>query len=197
MDNSYLCLDYPLSILKNQALATDEELLTRAQAGETSAFDTLYDRYYPILFVHAMKKLANEQDAKDLVQDLFLSFYSSLPQLGSIHNVGGYLYTLLKNRILNFLEKNLVRYKYLEQYQFQEAYKPVENYIFEKELQAQIEAGIQALPEKMRLVFEMSRIQMLNHKEIGDQLQISDKTVKKQIVNALKIIRSKIHFFFF
>ena len=59
-------------------------------------------------------------------------------------------------------------------------------------MQALIEKEIAALPPKMREIFELSRKANLNYREIADRLNISDKTVKKQMSNALKILRSRL-----
>ncbi|MNY40258.1 RNA polymerase sigma factor [compost metagenome] len=64
--------------------------------------------------------------------------------------------------------------------------------IDEKELAAAIETEIQNLPEKMRVIFEYSRKAYLSHREIAEQLGISDKTVKKQVANAIRILRLKL-----
>lgn len=183
--------------MKTYSAYSDEYLFSLSQNGDNAAFDVLYERFFSLLYVHALRKLQDSQEAKDLVQDTFTVLYQKKETLGEIANFSGYLYVLLKNKILNFLEKKKVRTNYLESVDSHQAHSSIENYVFEKELRAQIEEGINLLPEKMRLVFEMSRFDHLTHKEIGEQLNISDKTVKRQIVNALKIIRSKINLLFF
>jgi RNA polymerase sigma factor (sigma-70 family) len=67
-----------------------------------------------------------------------------------------------------------------------------DNYIREKEFSQIIEKEIAALPDKMRQVFELSRRQNLSRKEIAEKLNLSEKTVKNQITNALKILRGKL-----
>lgn len=176
-------------------VCNDEDLFSLVQGGDNNAFDILYERFFPILYIHALKKTGNKQDAKDLVQDTFIALYSKKDSIGHIQNFSAYLYVLLKNNILNFWEKQNVRSKYLETTAFNESYSPVENYLFEKELKQQIESGVELLPKKMREIFELSRNQHLSNKNIGNQLNISDKTVKRQITNALKIIRNKLNFF--
>lgn len=183
--------------MKTYSGYSDEYLFSLVQHGDNVAFDVLYERFFPLLYVHALRKLDDAQEAKDLVQDTFTALYQKREIIGELQNFSGYLYVSLKNNILNFLEKKNVRSSYLETLDQQQSYSSVEGYVFEKELKAQIEEGIDLLPEKMRLVFELSRFEHLSHKEIGEQLNISDKTVKRQIVNALKIIRSKINLLFF
>ncbi|MNY41536.1 RNA polymerase sigma factor [compost metagenome] len=60
-----------------------------------------------------------------------------------------------------------------------------------------IDQEINALPIKMQMVFKLSRKGYLSHKEIAEQLEISEQTVSKQITNALKILKVKLNIFFF
>ncbi|MNY50000.1 RNA polymerase sigma factor [compost metagenome] len=71
-----------------------------------------------------------------------------------------------------------------------------DNLVNEKELTKRIESELANLPEKMRVVFELSRKYDYSYKEIADELSITDHTVKKQMSNALKILRSRINFLF-
>lgn len=182
--------------MKKYSEFNDEYLFSMSQNGDDDAFHVLYVRFFPMLYVHAQQKIGDSQDAKDLIQDIFTNLYYKKEELGQINNFSGYLYVLLKNRILNFIAKKSVRVNYLEKLDFNTSIRDVESYVFERELQEQIENGVKFLPEKMRQVFIMSRYEHLSHKEIGERLDISDKTVKRQIVNALKIIKSKLHVFF-
>lgn len=181
---------------------SDEQLFSKVKKGDNGAFTALYERFFPILLIHALHKLQNSQDAKDIVQETFLALYQKKDGIDIQKNFSGYIYQVLKNKILNFISKQNVRANYQEQIEQESVFdvseqNDVDSYVFENELKKQIEEGIDLLPEKMRQVFEMSRFEQLSHKEIANQLNISDKTVKRQIVNALKIIRSKIHLFFF
>ena len=62
----------------------------------------------------------------------------------------------------------------------------------ERQLSARIEHEISLLPRKMRTIFEMSRKENMSYKVIAADLELSDNTVKKQISNAIKILRLKL-----
>jgi RNA polymerase sigma-70 factor (ECF subfamily) len=64
--------------------------------------------------------------------------------------------------------------------------------IREKQLSEIIESEIALLPPKMRVVFELSRKKHLTHRQIAEELGISEETVKSQIKNALKILRVRL-----
>ena len=57
-----------------------------------------------------------------------------------------------------------------------------------------IEREVDALPEKMREIFLLSRDETRSYKEIGEQLDISEKTVRNQVYNALRLLKVKINF---
>ena len=88
---------------------------------------------------------------------------------------------MLRNRIhvtyKGFLESN---------------YSVTDHRIREKQLTELINKGIADLPDKMREIFELSRKNSLSHKQIAAQLNLSEQTVKKQVNNALRILRTKL-----
>lgn len=151
------------------------------------------------MYVHAYKMLGDEDEAKDVVQELFTSIWAQRAELELVTSLKAYLYTALRNRVLNVFDKRKVRESYLEAMAiyFDENHQVVEDNLREKELACIIDKEIANLPEKMRNVFELSRKQNLSHKEIASELQISDKTVKKQINNAIRILKLKISYLFF
>jgi RNA polymerase sigma-70 factor, ECF subfamily len=175
---------------------SDDQLLLKFRKGELFAYEELYLRYWGLLYLHAYKMLHDEDDAKDVVQEIFVTFYTKIPELEK-NALSAYLYTAVRNRILNLIEHHKVKVKYLDSLKlyFEEAHETSSEEFREKELVALIEKEIALLPDKMRKVFEMSRIENLSHKEIASQLHISDKTVKKQISNAIKILKVKLAYF--
>jgi DNA-binding NarL/FixJ family response regulator len=58
-------------------------------------------------------------------------------------------------------------------------------------MRAYIEKQIQALPPKMRRVFQMSRNENLSHREIAERLGTTEDNVSKHVTNALRILRTK------
>ena len=180
------------------ANTTDVELIQLIKTGGKGAFEEVYDRYWAPMYVHAFKMLKDEDEAKDTIQELFAHLWARRQELELQSSLKGYLYTALRNRILNIFESRKVRGNYIESLAlyFEEHHLVTEERFREKELENIIEREIANLPEKMRTVFELSRKQHLSHKEIALELQISDKTVKKQINNAIRILKLKISYLF-
>jgi RNA polymerase sigma-70 factor (ECF subfamily) len=175
-------------------LHSDLELLSRVREGDESAFEAIYKRYYPLLYIHACKLLKGSEEAEDCVQEVFSSLWQRAGQLEISVSLSSYLYTSIRNRVLNRIEHHRVRTAYLVSLQrfMKEGTSVADEELRLRELTALIEKEIAALPEKMREVFELSRREELSHKEIAEKLNISDKTVKKQVNNALKILRNRL-----
>lgn len=177
----------------------DEDLLLLFQAGARDAYAQIYDRYWAIMYVYARKVLADEDDAQDIVQEVFTYLWHKGPTLSIKTSLSAYLYTSVRYRIFDLMDHKKVRtdYKvYLQQF-IEEGIYITDNRLREKEMIAVIEKEVSLLPEKMRQMFEMSRNEGLSHKEIAEKLGVSDLTVKKQVSNAVKILRTKLKAFSF
>ncbi|WP_257668946.1 RNA polymerase sigma-70 factor [Parapedobacter tibetensis] len=159
-----------------------------------AAFKAVYDRYWELLYRHAMRMIGDEEEVKDIIQEVFLSLWNKAPQLELHTSLSAYLYTAVRNRVLNLIEKNQTRNSYRTYLEASSsAYHCItEDDVRAKELQRLIEAEVNNLPAKMRVVFQLSREEDQSYKQIAHKLEISEKTVKKQVSNALKVLRMKL-----
>lgn len=175
----------------------DIELIHLIKADNHIAFFELYERYKTVLYLHAKRMLDDEDETKDVIQEIFTTLWDKRTSLSISTSVKSYLYTAVRNKVLNLLTHRKFEINYLNSLQkvIDLTENEVEGQIREKQLIVMIEKEIELLPAKMREVFELSRKQHLSHKEIAEKLSISDKTVKKQINNAIKILRQKINVF--
>jgi RNA polymerase sigma-70 factor (ECF subfamily) len=174
---------------------TDPQLLELIKSGEEGAFAEIYERYWGIMYAHVLKMLGEEDDAKDIAQEVFTTLWLKGVNIEYDTNISGYLYITARNKVLNLIRQNKVRRDYLSslsQYSNDTSNATLEQ-LNARDLAAALEYELQSMPYKMREIFELSRKQNLSHKEIAIRLDISDKTVKKQISNALKIIRLRLN----
>jgi len=174
---------------------SDKELLVFLQEEGRDAFAEIYRRYWSLMYMHALKMLKDEDDTRDVLQDVFTSLWLNRETIDLNSNLAGYLYTCTRNKVLDLIAKQRVRVNYLDSLSsFIEANgnRIIES-ISEKELTQALDNEIKQLPGKMREVFEMRIHKHLTYKEIATELSLSEKTVKKQISNAIKIIRPKLH----
>ncbi|GAA4792172.1 RNA polymerase sigma-70 factor [Olivibacter ginsenosidimutans] len=178
---------------------TDQQLLRLVVANNSVAYTALYERYSDMLYKHALSKLNDVEEAKDVVQELFVNLWDKRHQIHIEHHLPAYLYRALRNKILNIYAHRKVKtlhlaslQEFLDQHPLPTDYKTREKQLYEL-----IENELQSLPKKTQEIFRLSRNQQLSHKEIAIKLHISEKTVKNQVNTALKQLRSKFGLFFF
>lgn len=162
--------------------------------GDDRAYTELYNRFFGVLYVHAFKKLKNEGEAQDVLQDLFARLWHRRNEITIETKVSYYLYTCVRNRIFDQIEHGKVKDRYIRSLQdFIEAGEnTTDEYVDTKELSSAIEKGIASLHPQMRKVFLMSRFQGLKYKTIASELDISEQTVRTHVKKALRILRARL-----
>lgn len=175
-------------------LLTDQELLVLLKHRDELAFAEVYSRHWDILFQHARKVLRDTDEAKDLIQDLFISFWAKSDNLDIRTNLKGYFYRAARNRILNLIRHKKVNHDFIELIaaQMDDSDDTILDGINERDLVKLIDEEIARLPPKMKRAFEMSRKDFLSNKEIAAQLGISEDAVKQQISRSLKLLKSRL-----
>jgi RNA polymerase sigma-70 factor (family 1) len=172
---------------------SDAELAKLISSGDHRAFTEVYDRYRGLLYLHAYKLTQDTDEAEDIVQDIFIYLYDKAGTLVFNTGIRSYLYSAVRYKFFNLLDHKKVITKYEESFnQFASNGEFItDDQVRENELTRLIEQEIAKLPEKMRIVFELRRKEHLSASEIAERLNISDKTVKKQLGNAVKILKVK------
>lgn len=173
---------------------TDSELIRLLKDRNHEAFAEIYNRYAVLMFYKVNQMLRDEEPSKDLVQDLFVALWDKPELIEENNNLAGYLYIGARNRVLKFIQRNKLKNDHiasLAKYASEISLETIQD-IDERELKTIVQREIDNLPPKMRVIFEMSRKDNLSHAEIAGKLGLSDHTVKKQVNNALKILRSKL-----
>jgi RNA polymerase sigma-70 factor (family 1) len=173
----------------------DNELVLLLKEGSEPALTALYLRYWDKLLSVAINRLDDPQEAEECVQDVFFRLWQRREELQLSHNLATYLAVAVKYRVINAMDKQYRLRNRMERSYSNLARHQVfsaEDYLLEKELQEQITASINKLPEKCRIVFKLSREQGLTHKQIAEELDIAEKTVEAHISKAIKDIRSNL-----
>lgn len=182
--------------MRNQLLnnCSDFELFHLFKNGDDAAYIEIYHRYHKKLFLHAFKMLQDRAKSEDVIHDLFIKFFEKRESLILSTSLSSYLYTSIRNSILDIFSHNQVIEKHEQSLQdfMNKGEYITDNLIREKELKKIIEKEIAALPPKMREVFELSREAEMSYSEIAQELDIAENTVRKQISKALKQLRPKL-----
>jgi len=89
----------------------DIAIVERLRSNDVAAYNELYLKYFKLLSISAFFLLKNENDAKDVVQNLFMDIWDKKLYLNFHNDVKGYLLLAIKNRCLNFIQKQKVQDK--------------------------------------------------------------------------------------
>ncbi|TCC87410.1 RNA polymerase sigma-70 factor [Pedobacter hiemivivus] len=173
---------------------SDTELVDLLKSGNRAAFTEIFNRYQSLLYIFAYKKIGDREEAKDLIHELFLTFWEKRELLNISCSLPAYLFTVLKNRVFDLYKHKKVSQRYLETFQtYLDTEQNATDYLVRhNELSCLIEKEIASLPYKMREVFELSRKTNLSRKEIATELNLSEQTVKSHMHHALKILKTKL-----
>lgn len=168
----------------------------RLRKGDSYAFELLSKLYYSRLLHVSSNYLTNKEDAKDIVQEVFMKIWNKKSQLNIHTNLNSYLYKMTKNTCIDYLRKKESRVTESLNLEFRENHihlsslkDDASSKIIEQELEIEIQYAISLLPEKCREVFIKSRMEGLKHREISDEMDISTKTIENHMTKALKHMR--------
>ena len=170
----------------------ERSLILRLIGGDEDAFCELYATYKNRLIYFAMRFLKSREYAEDVFQDAFTVVWQSRRFINPDASFSSYLYTIMRNRILNQL-RNAANEEKLKESILSQALDYTEDTkreVMLYDLKSLISHALQQLTPRQREIFEMSREAQLSHKEIADKLGISVNTVQEHISTSLKLIRT-------
>lgn len=177
---------------------SDQMLVAAIRASDASAFEEFYGRHFGVLFRLAVKKIGDEDDAYDLLQDMFAELWEIRENLVITNAPEAWLRNRLWFKLSGYFRTKGFREKHIRKFaeflQMEEEGPVDEMEANEINLQyeammALIDRTIEEMPSKMKTVFLMSRDGERNINEIARTLELSPKTVKNQINSALNRIR--------
>lgn len=156
-----------------------------------NSFDRIYVMYYSRMLRFAKEYVVFEEDAENVVQDVFLLLWEKREVLDIRISLVSYLFSLVKNRSLDYLRHKVVAEEYKQELSFKLMSLEQLNYTFssEEEIEKVIANAIDKLPERCREIFLKSRIEGMKYREIAEELNISVNTVENHIAIALKKLR--------
>lgn len=171
---------------------TDQQLLSLLKDDNTTAFNTIYNRYSKMLYLYIFSKLDTGEISKDVLQELFISLWEKRHTLSIHESLKSYLYQAARHKIVDIYRKNATYRKYLQQLieHFDAQPHTITESIDYKTKTQELFEAINHLPERMKEVFMLSRFENLTVEQIASRLGLSQQTVKNQITKALKILRA-------
>lgn len=173
---------------------TDERLLQLLRENDAAAFAEIYERYWERLSLYVLKVIHSSDDAGDIVQEVFVSIWKRREELKVNGPLASYLFKCVRNLAIRYIEKNITKRNFLSSLSMhcQQVDVSTVDALELRELESKFAGAIAKLPPKMQEVYVLSRQENLSYREIAQQLGIAETTVKKQVSNALKVIRVEV-----
>lgn len=173
---------------------TEQELVSRARAGDTAAFEHLMldsqDRVYTL----CLRMTGDREDALDLAQETFFNAWRGLGSFQGNSSFSTWVYRLASNACIDFLRKRKRRQQGESPHSLDDEEAPLpepadprgspEEELERRELRRAVERGLQALPDHHRQVLVMRELSGMSYQEIGAVLDLDLGTVKSRIARA-------------
>lgn len=173
---------------------SDQELVYLLKTGDESAFNEIYNRYWSGVFLVARNRLLNDNDAEEIVQDIFCNLWRKRSSFTLEKNLKAYFSVAVKYEVLNRSVRRKRENVYIEQLSKSKVVEDVstEETLSFNELEGRLYHSIALLPERCRLVFKLRLEKEYSQKEIASELNISEKTVEAHLSKARKHIRTSL-----
>jgi len=140
--------------------------------------------------------IKSKELAEEIVSDALIEIWAKRKQLAEITDLKMYLYVSVRNASLRKLHQNKKAFTFsLDEVnvEFTSAYENAETILLNQELSQKIDAAIQQLPQRCKIIFKLAKEDKLKYKEIALLLNISVKTIDHQLSIAVKKIASTLH----
>ena len=178
------------------------EIKALGEQRENIKFEDIYLSYFSKMKHFATEYVISDEDAENIVQDVFVELWENKEMLNMHMNLIAYLFTTIKNKCLNHMRHKIVvqntATKMQEEYLISlrmnlDSLEAFDNKLFsDQDIEKIINRALDSLPEKCRTIFFMSKIEGKKQKEIAQELNISINTVGTQIGIAYKKLRTEL-----
>lgn len=162
--------------------ANEQELIQGCRKGDRAAQKRLYDTFSPKMYALCCRYVKDSMEAEDVLVTAFTKILDKIDQYKSEGSFEGWIRRVVVNEALTWLRRNRNMYLELEleAADYEPDYKSLSDHLEAEDLMTMIND----LPSGYRIVFNLYAIDGYSHKEIADQLGISENTSKSQLSRA-------------
>lgn len=168
---------------------TGEQLLILIKTGDKAAFTLFCERYWEYLLLLAFRRLQNVDEAKDVVQEIFIWIWVKRSTIDISIGVKAYLCGAVFNRTADLIRANVRRRGHNEQYMLLKDVVIDKDYLESKELDKELSLAIEMIAPASREAFKKSFLEDKSLKVIASEMNINLQSVKNHIQRALKALR--------
>ena len=174
---------------------SDKEICHQLQNDDKDILKYLFDSYYENLVRFAISLISNNEVGEEIAQDVFVNIWNNRKQFSIESSLKAYLFTSVRNRSINHLKSKYEKIKHqdISKIRNLQTGSLADQDIQAEQLQEIISEAIAKLPEKCKIIFNLSRNSDLTYNEIAEKLSISNRTVQAQIGIAIKRIKEHLN----
>lgn len=179
-----------------------QKITMSTQPKEDRLFETIYLSYFTKMKRFAQEFVISEQDAENIVQDMFTELWEKREMLTDQTIRIAYLFTIIKNKCLNHLRHQMIALettnKMQEEYSLAlrinlDSLEAFDQHIFsDQDIEDLIDRALNSLPPKCKEIFIMNKLEGKKQEQIAAELNISTNTVRNQISIAYKKLRHEL-----
>ena len=181
---------------------TDLELIESLKRGDTNSFDELLKRYSEKVHNLAMRITRNEEDAEEILQDVFVTVHQKIDKFEGKSAFSSWLYRVTANTAFMKLRKrrqtpavSLEEFgtSVRDSWVSKKSEDCDVDYISSRhELRAALEDAVEKLPEEYRTIFVLRDVDGLSSQEVGEILDISIPAVKSRLHRSRLMLRKRL-----
>ena len=184
--------------------STEKELITKAQNGDTIAFEQLVYNYDRAVLSIAMRYVRDEDDAKDIYQEVFIRVFRGLKKFEFRSEFSTWLFKITTNVCLTFKSRKKGQIMVSIQEEFdenQEGYETMhmiseqrspEEETLNNDLGLLIGNAVDGLTTRQRITFVLKHYEGYKIREIAEMLNCKEGTVKKYLFDAVNNLKKKL-----
>lgn len=183
------------AVNQNLQYKIDNAAFERLAQGDEEAFGEIVHYIYRKLFPFVVSLVKSEEEANDLLQEVFLKIWVHRSSFSSINNPMGWIYTVIANTASNHIRARLRQEVRIKEYrQRVSSVEVMEEQLDAKFTQTLIDDAVNSLPPKKKQVFLLSKKEGLSRKEIAERLNVSENTVRNQLSDAVQFLRERLNY---
>lgn len=171
---------------------SNTETIGALKMNSKKEFDSFFKQYYTLFLSFACRYRLDVEEARDIVQDVFIAFWEQRENFSSVVAAKAFFYRSISNRCLNYLKHEDVKSRYAEhQIEAMQSEEFIQENIIREEVSFIVRRKIKELTPREQEIIHLS-LQNKTNQEIADLLSLSVPTVKTHKMHAYARLRSEL-----
>lgn len=179
-----------------------EDIIAGCRRNDIACQKMLYKKYYSLFMVMCFRYVPAKEDAEEVLNNAFLRIFKYIGKFNNTGSFEGWMKRIVVNCCLDFIKKNRQHGKVISLHtEYKDGYFPVtdqaetfseNNLAIEKYDREYLLCLLQNLPENTRLVFNLYVFESYNHREIGEALDMAERTSQAHLAKARQILAAEL-----